>query len=62
MSDPDGVLSDVTSEQNCGGYYNSTGQQVSYLTGGGFTAPEDPKGFICSAPSICIVRLEFLHF
>ncbi|GAA5898852.1 calcium channel protein CCH1 [Sporobolomyces salmoneus] len=52
--DPEGVLPSVTSEQNCGGYYNSTGSPVSYLVGGGFTAPEDPKGFLCTFPNVCI--------
>ncbi|GAA6010255.1 hypothetical protein JCM11491_005413 [Sporobolomyces phaffii] len=52
--DPAGVIPNVVSEQNCGGHYNSTGYPVSYLTNGGSTVPEEPKGFLCAAPSICI--------
>ncbi|GAA5936330.1 calcium channel protein CCH1 [Sporobolomyces koalae] len=51
--DPEGNLPNVTSEQNCGGHITAAGDQVSYILRAGFGAGEDPKGFMCAAPSIC---------
>ncbi|GAA5915927.1 hypothetical protein JCM5296_002066 [Sporobolomyces johnsonii] len=53
--DPEGILSNVTSEQFCGGFVDGlTGQHMRYLTANGMPATEAPKGFLCGAPSVCI--------
>ncbi|CEQ42955.1 SPOSA6832_04831 [Sporobolomyces salmonicolor] len=55
LADPEGILSNVTSEQFCGGYIDGlTGQHMSYLTADGLPGTEAPKGFLCGAPSVCI--------
>ncbi|GAA6064276.1 hypothetical protein JCM10212_000978 [Sporobolomyces blumeae] len=52
--DPNGVLPSVKSDQSCGGHVNATGTLVSYLLDDGTSSRENPKGFICSFPSVCI--------
>ncbi|BGP38716.1 calcium channel protein [Rhodotorula kratochvilovae] len=53
--DPAGVLPNVTADRRCGGYVSAlTGLELSYLTSDGQPTAEQPKGFICGAPSVCV--------
>ncbi|GAA5981675.1 hypothetical protein JCM10908_004562 [Rhodotorula pacifica] len=53
--DPQGLLPNVTSSQNCGGYFVAgSDDPLPYLIEAGFPSPESPKGYLCGAPSVCI--------
>ncbi|GAA6002347.1 calcium channel protein CCH1 [Rhodotorula paludigena] len=52
--DPAGILADVVSEQPCGGFVDRvTGETLAYLNSAGQLVNDNPKGFICAAPSVC---------
>ncbi|KDE08247.1 hypothetical protein MVLG_01513 [Microbotryum lychnidis-dioicae p1A1 Lamole] len=55
--DPAGVLESVDfPEQACGGYYNmTTGIIERVILSSGAFSPEQPKGFTCPPPSVCVM-------
>ncbi|GAA5967490.1 hypothetical protein JCM11641_000565 [Rhodosporidiobolus odoratus] len=55
--DPDGIFDNVTSsDQHCGGHVDAiTGNQTGYLLSSYEPSGEDPKGFICGSPSVCVI-------
>ncbi|GAA5821176.1 hypothetical protein JCM11251_004500 [Rhodosporidiobolus azoricus] len=54
--DPTGAFENVTSfDQHCGGFIDSaTGKKTGYLFADYMPSGDDPKGFICGAPSVCV--------
>ncbi|GAA6002036.1 hypothetical protein JCM10207_003048 [Rhodosporidiobolus poonsookiae] len=54
--DPTGVFENVTAaDQHCGGYVDpDTGDQLGYLLANYQPSGDDPKGFICGVPSVCV--------
>ncbi|GAA6055172.1 hypothetical protein JCM3770_002218 [Rhodotorula araucariae] len=53
--DPAGVLPNVTADQRCGGYISSTtSAELPYIVADGQPTSEEPKGFICGIPSVCV--------
>ncbi|GAA5884714.1 hypothetical protein JCM6882_005364 [Rhodosporidiobolus microsporus] len=54
--DPTGVFENVTdSAQHCGGYIDRlSGNETGYLLADFSPSGDDPKGYICGAPSVCV--------